>query len=303
MLRRYLGATLGSAGLVVGAVTVMQLLLLVPLADRLTPLLDVAEQGDPDLLAAEFQAISWTPLVIGLLGVWVLSFALFVLLAGLLSIVVGQSAIGAPLSLRQAWGRAVPRLPRLLGAVVLVALIVGGVWVLVTLLWLLAVAADSGVLYAGMSMLTLAAIPGTVYLVVKVSLTTPAVALESTADGPISPVTGLRRSWQLVRGAWWRTLGLLALAAIIAGALSQVIAIPLGVVVGSLPLTLGAAVVASSVAAAIGQAVAQPISGIVLALVYVDRRIRTEQLDVALARAAGVELTSPPPQQPPPPAQ
>jgi uncharacterized membrane protein YczE len=105
-----------------------------------------------------------------------------------------------------------------------------------------------------------------------------------------------------VRGAWWRTLGILLLAGIIAGALSQVVAIPASFVVSVLPLTVGVAVVGTVVASALGQAIAQPVSGLVLALVYVDRRIRTEQLDVALAQAAGVELSTAPQtgqQQPP----
>lgn len=290
MLRRYPAATLGSSALVVGVVSVFQALLAWPLVNGLSGILDAADSGDADRVVAELEAVSWVPLTLAALLIGLLSVALFVLLSGLLSIVVGQSAIGAPLSLTQAWGRALPRLPRLLGGAALVVLLIGALWTVVVLLWLLAVWVDSGVGYALMTLLTLvAAFPLTLYLGVKVSLTTPAVALESTADGPISPVTGLRRSWGLVRGAWWRTLGILLLGAVIAGALSQVIAIPAGIVLSALPLSLTAAAVASTITAGLGQAVAQPVSGLILGLVYVDRRIRTEQLDAALARAAGVD--------------
>jgi hypothetical protein len=300
VLRRYPAATLGSSVLVVGTVSLLQALLFWPLVTSLSGVLDAAESGDPDLLVAELDAISWAPLALAGLLIGLLSVTLFVLLSGLLSIVVGQSAIGAPLSFSQAWGRALPRLPRLLGGAALVALLIGGLWTLVVLAWFLAAWSGSGVGYALLTLLTLlGALPLTLYLGVKVSLTTPAVALESTADGPISPVTGLRRSWGLVRGAWWRTLGVLLLGAVIAGALSQVIAIPAGIVVSALPLSLTAAVVASTITAGLGQAVAQPVSGLILAMVYVDRRIRTEQLDAALARAAGVELPS---QAAPPPS-
>jgi hypothetical protein len=78
--------------------------------------------------------------------------------------------------------------------------------------------------------------------------------------------------------------------AIIAGALSQVVTIPLGIVLSAAPLDPGAALATSVIAAGAGQAISLPISGLILSLVYVDRRIRTEQLDAALARAAGVEL-------------
>ncbi len=291
ILRRYPAATFGSSALVVGIVSIVQVLLLVPVLNRVTPVLDAAATGDTDAVVAEVESISWGSLAAAGALVGLLSFALFVLLSGLLAIVVGQSAIGRPFGFADAWRRAAPRLPRLLGGVVLVALLVGSVWVLTVLLWALTIAIDAGLAYAAMTLLTLfGAIPVSIYLGVKASLTTPAIALESTAAGPIGPLTGLRRSWTLVSGAWWRTLGILVLAAIIAGALSQVITIPLSIVLSAAPLEPGAAIVASTIAAGVGQAISLPISGLILALVYVDRRIRTEQLDAALARAAGVEL-------------
>lgn len=289
VLRHYLAATLGSAALVVAVVSTMQLLLLLPVVSELGPLLDATEQNDPALLVTELESISWAPLLAGGLLVGLLSAGLFVLLTGLMAVVVGQSAVGAPLSLPGAFRRALPRLPRLLGVSLLVVVLLGGVWVTVVGLWMLAVWIDVGIGYVAAVLLTLAAIPVTIYLVIKLSLATPAAALESTSAGFISPVTALQRSWRLVRGAWWRTLGLLVLAAIIAGALSQVVAIPASIVVSALPLSAGVALVTSVIVAGIGQAVSQPVSGLVLALVYVDRRIRTEQLDLALARAAGVD--------------
>jgi len=89
-----------------------------------------------------------------------------------------------------------------------------------------------------------------------------------------------------VSGAWWRTFGIVLLGAVIAGALSQVVAVPLNIVASALALDPTVAVLAGLVAAGIGQAVALPVSGLVLGLVYVDRRIRAEQLDMALAQAS-----------------
>lgn len=291
VLRRYPAATLGSSAVVVGVVSLAQLLLVLPLIERLSPVLEAAEDGDTNRLLNEVSAVPWAALALGGLFVGLLSVALFVLLSGLLAIVVGQSAVGTPLGLAGAWRRALPRLPRLLAGVLLVVLVAVSVWAATAVLWALAIWLDSALGYVVVGLATvLVSVPLTIYLSVRVSLTTPALALESTADGAIGPVTALRRSWALVRGAWWRTLGILLLGAILAGALSQVIAIPLGVIVSAVPLTATAAIVAGVVTAGLGQAVAQPISGLVLALVYVDRRIRTENLDSALARAAGVDL-------------
>jgi hypothetical protein len=283
VLRRYPAATLGSSAVVVGVVSLAQLLLVLPLIERLSPVLEAAEDGDTNRLLNEVSAVPWAALALGGLLVGLLS--------GLLAIVVGQSAVGTPLGLAGAWRRALPRLPRLLAGVLLVVLVAVSVWAATAVLWALAIWLDSALGYVVVGLATvLVSVPLTIYLSVKVSLTTPALALESTAEGAIGPVTALRRSWALVRGAWWRTLGILLLGAILAGALSQVIAIPLGVIVSAVPLTATAAIVAGVVTAGLGQAVAQPISGLVLALVYVDRRIRTENLDSALARAAGVDL-------------
>lgn len=298
IIRRYPAATLGSSAVVVAVVSLLQLLVLAVVSPELTPLLDAVDAADPQTVVDAVDATSWAALAFGAALVGLLSVALFVLLAGVLAVVVGQAAIGATLGFAQAWKRALPRLPRLLVGVGLVVLLVSAVWMVVAALWVLAVWLESGLGFALVALATLLALPLTVYVSVNVSLTTPALALESTERGPIGPVTALRRSWGLVRGAWWRTLGVLLLGAVIAGALSQVIAVPLGIVVSALPLSVGAALVASTVATGIGQAVAQPISGLILGLVYVDRRIRTENLDAALARAAGVDL---PPAAPPAP--
>lgn len=292
VLRRHPAATLGSSALVVGIVSVLQLLLVLPIVTSLDTLLDGAAGGPDDLVEAA-EAVPWLALAIGGFVVALLSFALFVLLAGVLSVVVGRSAIGEAVSFSQAWRRTLPRFGRLVGASALVVLLVASVWLVVAVVWIVAAVVDAGAAYLVASLLTVAAVPLTIYLGVSVSLTTPAVALESTGRGPIGPVTGLRRSRTLTRGAWWRTFGILLLAAIIAGALSQIIAIPVGIVFSLAPLGSTLSLLASTLAAGLGQAVAAPISGLILALVYVDRRMRTEQLGQALARAAGVDHEMP----------
>jgi hypothetical protein len=134
----------------------------------------------------------------------------------------------------------------------------------------------------------LVVLPLTLAVAVRLALASPAVMLESDTGRPVGPLRAVRRSWSLVRGAWWRTFGVVLLGVVIAGTLSQVVALPVQVLVGALPISVGVALAVSLVGAALGQALTQPILGVVLALVYVDRRIRTESLDAALARAAGL---------------
>lgn len=297
ILRRYPAATFGSAAIVVGIVSLAQLALLWP---TFSVLADLPDPTDGDAAAAwfdSFAGLPWVSILVGGALVALLSFALFTSLTGLLSVVVGQAALGRPLSFGQAWSKSGPRLLRLIVTVILVAVIVAGVWVLFSLISVVMTIVDPPTAVGVLLLLVGIAvgIAASVWLGVRLALATPAVMLESDAGGPIGALTAIRRSWSLVSGGWWRTFGIVLLAAVIAGALAQVIAIPINLVVGAAPLDLGAALVASTLAGALGQAVTVPISGIVLGLVYVDRRMRTEGLDRALARAADVE---PPAQSP-----
>jgi hypothetical protein len=175
--------------------------------------------------------------------------------------------------------------------VLLVAAVVTAGWLALALAWLAAVAASApGVVLLLLLLATVAAVPVSAFLWVRLALAPPAVMLESEDGRPIGPVTAVRRSWRLVRGGWWRTFGIVLLGSVIAGALSGLIAAPLQAVIGVLPLGLGMALVLTTLGAIVGQALSLPISGLVLGLVYVDRRIRAEGLDAGLARAAGVQL-------------
>jgi hypothetical protein len=287
-LRRYPAATLASSAVVVGVVTLLQLALLWPTVDALTGLPDPSVAADPQEWLDELARLPWAALLVGSVLVGLLSFVLVSSLAGLLAVVVGQAVLGRPLGFADAWRRAGTRVPRLLVTVVLVGLAVGAVWLGLLGLWLLLALTDPpvGLVVAVVLLSLLVALPLSLFLGVRLALATPAVMLESDAAGPIGPATAVRRSWRLVSGAWWRTFGIVLLGAVIAGALSQVVAVPLNIVASALALDPTVAVLAGLVAAGIGQAVALPVSGLVLGLVYVDRRIRAEQLDMALAQAS-----------------
>ena len=105
-------------------------------------------------------------------------------------------------------------------------------------------------------------------------------------------LAAVRRSYRLVRGSFWRTLGILVLTAVIAGIVSQLLATPFAIL-GAFGLalmetnpTLAGVIYAAGVAAGstVGLVLAVPFLAAVVALLYVDRRIRLEGLDVTLAR-------------------
>jgi hypothetical protein len=98
-----------------------------------------------------------------------------------------------------------------------------------------------------------------------------------------------------VRGSWWRTFGIYLLATILASVVASVLAVPFALAgtflsldslaSGSLPLTYTVPLALGTLVTGV---VTLPFSAGVVALLYVDRRIRREALDLELARAAGV---------------
>ncbi|MDK1472875.1 hypothetical protein QNO07_05420 [Streptomyces sp. 549] len=155
----------------------------------------------------------------------------------------------------------------------------------------------------------LAALTAAAYLYVRFAFSSAVCVLEGKP-----PMAALRRSGRLVKGAWWRTFGVTALASVLSGALAQVAQSALLVV--AVPLTFLA--LATGDAGSTGTVVALLIVALVMvaptvtmlpftyaiaALLYTDRRIRTEDHAATLAAAAGPGPWSPqPPTRPGSPA-
>ncbi len=136
--------------------------------------------------------------------------------------------------------------------------------------------------------------------------------LETIEGRPATIRQALRRSSQLVRGSWWRTFGVWLLGVILTFIISGVISTPVSFL---LPQLGGDAFVAAdgsptplflilnALTAILVTALTAPFTAALIVLLYVDRRIRREGLDIELARAAGVSIpgrTPPPPMAPGP---
>jgi len=115
------------------------------------------------------------------------------------------------------------------------------------------------------------------------------------------PARALGRSWRLVRGSFWRVLGITLLAGLIVVVTSGVLQIPFGLLAALagggnslLPATSGnvAGILISAVGGVVAGAVARPISAGVAVLLYVDLRMRREGLDLVLQTAASEGNTS-----------
>lgn len=216
------------------------------------------------------------------------------LLTGVLTVVVSRAVLGERISAGAAWAKVRPRVPTLLGVTVLVLLVMLGV---------AALSLGPGILLAALSAPTAATVvafvlgvpaglAAMVYLYVAFALAPAAVVLERA---PV--VAALRRSRSLVTRAWWRTFGILLLVNIIAQVLAGILSVPFSLL-GLLITFVGGdgdpnpyaflPLVVTSIGTILASAITWPFTAVSTALLYVDRRIRREALDLELARAAGI---------------
>ncbi|MFN8149030.1 MAG: hypothetical protein U0R76_16405 [Candidatus Nanopelagicales bacterium] len=140
----------------------------------------------------------------------------------------------------------------------------------------------------------LAAVLATVWLTIQLLLAPVALILEN-----VGITTSMSRSFRLVKGAWWRTFGIYLLASILGYIVAQVLTLPFSFIGGLLggaqasstdlanPFTFVTAL-AGSLGTLVSQTIVIPFTAGIVALLYIDRRIRREALDIELARAAGV---------------
>src|SRR5690625_4130602 len=216
------------------------------------------------------------------------------ILTGVLTVVTGRAVLGEKVSLGQAWSSTRPRIFALLGLSLLVALVVLIPFAVVLLIGLLAIAADSEMIGL-VAVFMLAAIPVALWLGIRLCLATASLMLESTptAGGGAAPMTitgAMRRSSALVKGSWWRVFGIVLLAGIIGVLINLVLSLPFEAVAEALGYSSFAGQAVSTLGVIIASTIYTPFIAAVTVLLYVDRRIRAEALDIELANAAGVQI-------------
>lgn len=178
------------------------------------------------------------------------------LLAGILTIVIGKAVLGKAIHFGEVWQELRSRLPALIGLTVVVTLIVA----------------------VG---LLLFVIPG-IWLGVLFSLATPALVLERGRVG-----NSLSRSRDLVSGSWWRVFGVLLVALLVTFVIGVIIQLPFELAIdASNGLSMGELLI-SELGGAVAATITAPFTASVMALLYIDQRMRKEGLDIELARAAG----------------
>lgn len=240
----------------------------------------------------------------GLVAVGLIAVVGSIIATALLTTVTSRAVLGRPVSVAEAWREARSQVPKLFGLLFLLGLISFGV-IFCGMLpgFVVAVAGGSeGATIALFVVGILAALVVAAWLAVRFSLASPALMLERQGV-----VKSMSRSAKLVRGSWWRVLGIQLLAGLIANIVAGVVEVPFRFIAaaasggggqGDGMMSLFAAqsqnpgwtfLVITGIGAVIGSMVTLPINAGVTVLLYIDQRIRREALDLELARAAGVE--------------
>ena len=220
-----------------------------------------------------------------------------IVLNALLVVAVSSAVLGEKTSPGELWRRVRRRVPAAIGLALLTFLVVVvGLAVVGTVLAIPSVllfTADQP--YVAWPLAVLAVIAFlvlTVVLLVHLSLAAPALLLEG-----LGPVRALRRSWRLVRYSFWRTLGLVVGSYALNVLLSAIIVAPFGLLTTVVQVLTGNELqnhfwgnVLDAAISAFGQtaggAVLNPWWSAVIALVYIDLRMRREGLDLQLIRTA-----------------
>lgn len=216
---------------------------------------------------------------VGVLGITLaITLPIRVFLTGFLTIAVGKAVLGQPVTYGEVWSRVRPRFFALLGLTLVYPLVAG---VAVGLVVLVALAAGPVAI-----LLVLVMIGVGIWAYILFSLATPALMLENAGIG-----RAFGRSRTLVRGKWWRVLGITLLAAIIAGIVAGIIVVPFTLLSGgfSTPVEITFQyLLLTTIGGIIANTLTDPFAAGVGVLLYTDQRMRREGMDIELARAAGI---------------
>lgn len=219
-----------------------------------------------------------------------------ILLSGMLIVVVAEAVLGHRASIGETWQRVKPRIWALLGATFLLVFAVALIIALVVGAGFLAYAAAGGVAAAIVAVIgAIGALVVIVWLGTRTLLAPAAITLEG-----LGPIAGLKRSWGLTRGQFWRILGISLLAQLIVGFIAGMIVVPAMIIAAGVLFatmqdsTADAAMpvwylIVMQLVGVLATAITAPFSSSVTGLLYVDQRIRREALDLELMTAAGLK--------------
>ena len=300
VMRRNPAPTFGLSVLLYGFVTIVYVGLIGLLfATSISRLSSASYDDQSDILAGSIGLIALSTLVPTSLALVATA-----MLQAIISLEVSRATLGEKLKTRGLWRLAKGRL----GTMVVWALLLTAFIVVYVLISSIGV----GVVFAAATVSTnvndgVAAVLGgfaitlviglafgvvAAWLGIKTSLVPSIVMLERLTLG-----ASIRRSWQLTRGNFWRTLGAQLLIGVIIYAATYIVSIPItligSVIIGltnptyddaAFALSFGIMYLAIAIITVVVGAIGLVMQSASLALIYIDIRMRKEGLDLELLR-------------------
>ncbi|HEV7467277.1 MAG TPA: hypothetical protein VGP96_13305 [Candidatus Dormibacteraeota bacterium] len=191
---------------------------------------------------------------------------------------VSDRYLDRPASLGTSYRAALRRGGALLGAILLLLLLVAGITAAMFVgIVIAALLGPIGVVPAiGVGIAWMVALP---VLAVRSTLFAQTVVVEGSGS-----LGGLRRSWRLTQGFFWRTFALLLVVFLLQSVVGAVIQVPVALLIGG--LSPGTQQLIGQALGAVSTVVVSPLSLIALTLVYYDLRIRKEAFDIEMLAAS-----------------
>ncbi|WP_240341742.1 hypothetical protein [Arthrobacter sp. Alg241-R88] len=286
-IRRNAKAMLGAAVLAQSLAAILAAVITAVTATSLVSFETWAESASPADLASLGLGFLATILLVGVLTLFISA-----VLQGAMVVPVARSILNRPTGFRQMWGLARSRTWTLirLAALMMVAGLLGFLVTAAVAVGLVAGLEGTGALL--LIPLVPAFIAVFVWIYIKLMVAPATVVIEE-----LSALDGLRRSWALTRANWWRIFGITLVVSIMVGIIGQVVAIPVSLLPTFLggfisphggteqEVTIAVAVgAATAVLGALIGAVGYAFQTSVMALLYMDLRMRKDGLDIALLR-------------------
>lgn len=240
-------------------------------------------------------ALGESSYVIASYGGQAVSVVASILLSGMLIAVVAEAVLGHRASIGEAWTKIKPRIWALLGATALIALativLVGLIVGLVALVYV--GAGQVPAIIVGF-VAAAAGFAALIWFTTKTTFATASIMLEK-----LGPIAGIKRSFALTKGQFWRILGISLLAQLLAGTIASILLVPamligMGVLLASGDLNQPDQIpvgflIFMQIVTVISSAITAPFTASVTGLLYIDQRIRREALDLNLMTAAGLK--------------
>ena len=221
-------------------------------------------------------------------------------LSGMLALTVWDAVLGRKSSPADAWHRFSPRFVPVLLATLLIGIIEFVAIVVVLLVFLIpfflvvanaatarsldSASAGIGGALSIIFLMIVALIVIACFLTVKFAFTSSAVVLEG-----LGPVDAMKRSWSLSKGSFWRILGRILLIGIVTTLITSVLGAIVGAILGvgaNAAESLGLLVAFSAFVSALLSAVVIPVQSSFYTLMYLDERMRKENLAPMIAQEA-----------------